>query len=130
MQRALYWTTTALLIAELLAGGIADLIRARWAADVMIHLGYPLYMMTILGFWKVLAAVALAVPGFPRLRDWAYAGTFFEITGALASHLLHRDPVGAAISPLVFTALVVVSWKLNEDRRTAHGSAAQPARNR
>ena len=117
MKTALYWTTTTLLIAELLAGGIGDLARAKWASAILISLGYPLYLMSILGFWKVLAALALAVPGFPRIRDWAYAGTFFEITGALASHLLHRDPPVTAISPFAFTVLAIVSWKLWDERR-------------
>jgi hypothetical protein len=65
-----------------------------------VHLGYPLYFVTILGFWKVLGAMALLAPRFPRLKEWAYAGTFFEMTGAAASHAMsgnaavarHCDP--------------------------------------
>ena len=111
-------------MAELFVGGIADLMRAQWASEVMIHLGYPLYMMTILGFWKVLAAVALVFPRISRIREWAYAGTMFELTGAAASHLLRGDGLAAAVAPSVFTLLTVLSWILWNDRAGRIGSAS------
>lgn len=112
MKSVLYWLATGIIVAELFVGGIADLMRVRWASEVMIHLGYPIYMMTILGFWKVLAAVTLVFPRINRIREWAYAGTVFELTGAAASHLLRGDGLTAAIAPSVFTLLTLISWIL------------------
>lgn len=112
MKSVLYWLATGIIVAELFVGGVADLMRARWASEVMIHLGYPLYMMTILGFWKVLAAAALVFPRINRIREWAYAGTVFELTGAAASHLLRGDGLAVAIAPSVFTLLTLISWIL------------------
>ncbi len=112
MKTSIYWLATSALSLELFVGGVADLMRAHWASAVMLHLGYPLYMMLIIGTWKVLGSVAIIVPLRRTIREWAYAGTFFEITGALASHLLHRDPVGALAPPIAFTLITLLSWKL------------------
>jgi uncharacterized membrane protein YphA (DoxX/SURF4 family) len=93
-QRIGYWTTTAVVSFELLAGGVTDLVHGRTVlvigppvVEVITRLGYPVYLLTILGCWKLLGAATLLVPRFPRLKEWAYAGTFFEMTGAIASGL-------------------------------------------
>jgi uncharacterized membrane protein len=109
MKNALYWIVTTIIVAELLVGGISDLARAKWAAEIMVHLGYPVYMMFILGFWKVLASVALIVPRFDRIKEWAYAGTIFEMTGAVASHLFRGDTLSSVIAPSAFTLLTIFS---------------------
>jgi uncharacterized membrane protein YphA (DoxX/SURF4 family) len=77
-----YWTTPGIL--ALLAGGAAELAHYRPTIDGIVHLGYPVYFVTIIGVWKVLGALALLAPGFPRLKEWAYAGIFFNMTGAAA----------------------------------------------
>src|SRR2546430_16157496 len=81
-----------------LGGGVTDLAQGRasvvsgpFVADVITHLGYPVYLLTILGVWKLAGGVTLLVPGFPRLKEWAYAGIFFELTGAAASFVARRD---------------------------------------
>jgi uncharacterized membrane protein YphA (DoxX/SURF4 family) len=85
---------------------------------VIKHLGYPEYFMTILGIWYVLAGVALFVPRFPRLKEWAYAGLVFNYTGAALSHLASGDGVGSLVAPVTFTGLVFCSWVLRpSDRR-------------
>jgi uncharacterized membrane protein YphA (DoxX/SURF4 family) len=84
---------------------------------IIQHLGYPPYFMTILGVWYVLAGVALLVPRFPRLKEWAYAGLFFNYTGAAASHLAAGDPATALIGPVIFTGLVAASWALRPASR-------------
>lgn len=112
----LYRIATLAIVLELLAGGIGDLLQARWAAEVMVHLGYPLYVMSILGAWKVLGAIAIAQPQNGLLAEWAYAGTFFELTGALASHVLARDAIGSYIAPVVFAVLTLISWHLRKSR--------------
>ena len=62
-----------------------DGYHLRNNVEGIVHLGYPLYFITIIGFWKVLGAITLLAPGFPRLKEWAYAGIFFDLTGAAAS---------------------------------------------
>ena len=69
-------------------------------------------MLRILGVWKVLGALALATPGWPRLKEWAYAGALFDFSGAVVSHLAVGDPMGKAIAPLVFAVLTMASWAL------------------
>jgi uncharacterized membrane protein YphA (DoxX/SURF4 family) len=113
-----YWTTTGVVAFVLSTGGAAQLLQRPDNVDGLVHLGYPVYLGTILGFWKVLGAVALLVPRFPRLKEWAYAGCFFELTGAAASHALCGDGAGYVIGPLVFAALAVASWALRPQSRT------------
>jgi hypothetical protein len=120
-----YWTTTTLVALEALAGGVTDLAHGRTVlvagppvVEVISHLGYPMYLLTILGVWKLLGAIALLVPGFPRLKEWAYAGIFFELTGAAASHVARGDEVRELFAPLILTVLTVASWALRPQSRT------------
>ena len=82
-----YWVTTALVEFELILGGIWDVLRTQHVRGLIHLLGYPEYFLIILGVWKLLGAVALVMPGFPRLKEWTYAGVIFNFTGAIASHL-------------------------------------------
>src|SRR6266498_3998029 len=88
-----YWTSTTAVALELVVGGVGGLLRGRVMLvgphydEILPHLGYPVYLLKILGWWKPLGAIALLVPRFPRLKEWAYAGTFFNMTGAAASHM-------------------------------------------
>jgi uncharacterized membrane protein YphA (DoxX/SURF4 family) len=119
-----YWATTIIIVLELLAGGVTDLIHGPallFAGDpvvlIMARLGYPAYLLTILGVWKLLGAVALLVPRFPRLKEWAYAGIFIELTGAAASATTRGDGVGDLIAPLAFAVLTLASWALRPPDR-------------
>jgi uncharacterized membrane protein YphA (DoxX/SURF4 family) len=85
---------------------------------VMRALGYPLYFLTILGTWKVLGAAALLAPRLPRLKEWAYAGIFFDLTGAAISHAFSGDPAGKVATPLVFLLLAGASWALRPPARS------------
>jgi len=96
-----YWLATLLLVFGVLSGGVAELFRLRGNVEGMVHLGYPLYFITIIGFWKVLGSIALLVPGFPRLKEWAYAGIFFNMTDAAASHAACGDAAWHVIVTLV-----------------------------
>lgn len=111
-----YWSVTGLLVAELLLGGIWDIARTRHVVDVVTQLGYPAYILTILGVWKLLAAPALLAPRLPLLKEWAYAGVFFEMTGAAVSHLACGGGPGVIVA-LVTAALAVVSWWLRPASR-------------
>ncbi|XYH93318.1 DoxX family protein [Sorangium sp. So ce1128] len=115
-----YWISTGLLGLAFAAGGLADLAGSPQVLEGMAHLGYPPYFATILGVWKVLGAVALLAPRFPRLKEWAYAGIFFDLTGAAASHAAVGDAAGQVMTPLVLVTVAAASWALRpESRRLA-----------
>ncbi len=107
-----YWITTALLAFVLLSGGAAQLARQAQNVEGMVQLGYPVYLLTILGLWKVLGAIALLAPRFPRLKEWAYAGAFFDLTGASASHAFSSDSLFHILVPLAIAAVLFASWAL------------------
>jgi hypothetical protein len=113
-----YWTFTLLVAAEMVAGSMWDLLRIEYVRVVLTHLGYPLYLLLILGVWKLPCAVAMLVPRFPRLKEWAYAGAFFNYSGAAASHLSVGDGADKWSAPLIFAAVTLASWALRPpDRR-------------
>ncbi|HEY9535460.1 MAG TPA: DoxX family protein [Mucilaginibacter sp.] len=105
-----YWIATALLSAGMLGSGISQLMRAKQMVDIITHLGYPLYIMTILGVWKILGVIVILVPGFKLIKEWAYAGLFFAMSGALISHLIMGDSGKAVIGPLAQSIFVILSW--------------------
>jgi uncharacterized membrane protein YphA (DoxX/SURF4 family) len=106
-----YWVATALVAAELAVGGAWDILRMPAVRGVITHLGYPGYFLVILGTWKLAGAAALLVPRFPRVKEWAYAGAFFECTGGVGSHLAVRDGVNFEVAFLsIMTGLLIASW--------------------
>lgn len=112
-----YWILTGLLAAELLTGGVWDVARTHYVVGVVTGLGYPVYLLPIVGVWKLLAVPAVLVPGFGRIKEWAYAGIFFEMSGAAASHAACSQWT-EAIVPLIIAALAMASWALRPPRRT------------
>lgn len=122
--RIFYWTTTTLIALETLIGGFADLTHTRtvlvsgpFVTDVLAGLGYPVYVLWILGIWKILGSITLAVPSFLRLKEWAYAGIVFELSGAVAS-LAARGRTADLIAPLFLLGLALASWALRPASRT------------
>jgi hypothetical protein len=112
-----YRTSTAITAFVLFSGGLADLFGAQWAVAGIVALGFPAYLATILGVWKILGAVALTVPGYARLKEWAYAGVVFDLSGATVAHLVSGSP---AFHPVVTTTLLVVaglSWATRPSTR-------------
>jgi hypothetical protein len=113
-----YWATTV-LVAFSMSGGIAQLARVPGVVDGFVRiLGYPPYFVTILGLWKVLGAIAILVPRFPRLKEWAYAGIFFDLTGAAASNVAVHGSAFHILAPLIVAVLAVTSWALRPPSRT------------
>lgn len=112
-----YWALTGIIAWEMAAGSIWDLLRIDFVRGVFHHLGYPLFLLLILGMWKAPCAVVLIVPRFPRLKEWAYAGAVFNYTGAAASHLLAGDGPSAWAGPAVFAAMTLGSWALRPGSR-------------
>jgi DoxX-like protein len=113
-----YWVTTRLVAFAMFSGAIAELTQRPETIDGMKQLGYPLYFVMILGMWKLLGSVALVIPGFPRIQEWAYAGIFFTMTGAAISHLVCHDAAWHVVVTLGLAALAVASSALRPgDRR-------------
>src|SRR5947208_15562898 len=116
-----YWTMTVLVAMPIGSGGVAQIAQyiASPHGSVPV-LGYPMYFFAILGFWKVLGAIAILVPRFPRLKEWAYAGIFFDLTGAAAS-CAASGGYGAygfhVIAPLIMAGFMAASWALRPASR-------------
>jgi uncharacterized membrane protein YphA (DoxX/SURF4 family) len=117
-RNAIYWVTTALLALELVLGGIWDVLKVPQVHVIINRLGYPPYFLVILGIWKLLGAMAVAVPRFPRLKEWAYAGVVFDLTGALASNLVSgvTNP-GTLAYLLLMMGVTATSWALRPASR-------------
>jgi hypothetical protein len=116
-----YWITTILVAFFIGGGGLSQMWQYHANPHgVVAVLGYPLYFFAILGFWKVLGAIAILVPRFPRLKEWAYAGIFFDLTGAAAS-CAAVGVYGAfgfhILAPLIIAGLTVASWALRPASR-------------
>lgn len=113
----IYWVATVLMAFGMLSSGIAQLLQTQDMIDLISHVGYPLYFMYILGTWKVLAVIAILIPKFGLLKEWAYAGLFFAMTGAFFSHLAIGDGFRELIGPFMQTLFIVVSWYLRPESR-------------
>lgn len=113
-----FWVTTIFGPASFVIGGYLHLTRDPQVMATLAHLGYPVYFATIMGVWKLLGAIAIVVPGIPRLKEWAYAGFFFDLTGAAATRAFVGDSAADILAPLVFLALVAASWALRPASRT------------
>jgi len=123
-KKIIYWVATIWLALGMLATGILQLLRVEAEGALappgvygITHLGYPVYLLTILGFWKILGVVAILIPKFPLVKEWAYAGFFFLMSGAIFSHIAVGDPVSEIIPSLLLLVLTVVSWYLRPDSR-------------
>jgi uncharacterized membrane protein YphA (DoxX/SURF4 family) len=126
MKRIFYWVATGLIVLESAAGSEWDLVRTAFVRGIFDRLGYPYYLLTILGVWKVLAVVALLAPRYPRVKEWAYTGLFLVYSGAAASHLFAGDTAGAW-GPLGLALITVASWALRPaSRRLSEGASGVP----
>jgi len=112
-----YWISTIWLALGMLATGALQLFKAKAEGAVappgvygITHLGYPVYFLTILGVWKILGVVALLIPKFPLLKEWAYAGFFFAMSGAVFSHIASGDSMTQNVPALLLLILTVISW--------------------
>ena len=123
-----FWILTTLVVLSQLVSGVLDLAGFEPITKSVTALGYPAYVLYILGPCKILGAITLAAPGFPRLKEWAYAGFVFDFVGAFASHALHGDGPGLLIPPLIPLSLLIGSYVLRPaDRRLPVPEAAESA---
>src|SRR6186713_2287346 len=123
--KIIYWISTIWLALGMISTGLVQIVKAKegpGGVDSSIHLGYPIYFLTILGAWKILGAITILIPKFPLLKEWAYAGFFFVMSGAIFSHIATGDPMVEIIPSLLLLSLTVLSWYFRPaDRKLASG---------
>ena len=112
-NKIIYWIATIWLALGMLATGAGQLFKMKngqGGEDMITHLGYPIYLLILLGLWKILGTAAVLIPKFPLLKEWAYAGFFFIMSGAIFSHIAIGDPVSELFPALLLLILTLVSW--------------------
>ncbi len=109
-NKIVFWVSTIWLSLGMLSTGIVQLIRMEEEVDMMTNLGYPIYFLTILGIWKILGVTAVLLPKFPLIKEWAYAGFFFTMSGAVISHIAVGDSATELFGPILLIVLTVISW--------------------
>ncbi|QYC45846.1 hypothetical protein Nocox_41525 [Nonomuraea coxensis DSM 45129] len=131
-RRITYWLSTLVLASGLVGSGVQQLLRIEGEGAMappyawgIVQLGYPVYVLTLLGVWKILGAVAILLPRYPLLKEWAYAGLFFLLTGGMFSHVAAGDPWIQLLPAIFLLALTALSWHFRPaDRKLP----PQPAR--
>ena len=116
-KKVIYWISTLWLALGMTSTGVVQLFKLKADVDQIIHLGYPVYLLTILGIWKILGVMAVLVPKFPVLKEWAYAGFFFAMSGAAISHIVSGDRVSQIFPSLLLLILTMVSWYFRPESR-------------
>lgn len=110
-NKIIYWIATLWLALGMVSTGIVQLLKVKEETEVITGLGYPIYFLTLLGIAKLLGVVAVLIPKFPVLKEWAYAGFFFAMLGAIFSHIASGNAsMGVIFPPLLLLVLTVVSW--------------------
>ncbi len=109
-NKIIYWITTLWLALGMTSTGIVQLLNVKAEVEMMNKLGYPVYFLTILGIWKLLGVIAILVPKFPLVKEWAYAGFFFAMSGAVFSHAAVGDEAIAYFGPSLLILLTITSW--------------------
>lgn len=119
-NKIIYWVATLWLSLGMLSTAIVQILRLEEEADMFKHLGYPVYFLIILGVWKILGVAAVLIPKSPTVKEWAYAGFFFAMSGAIISHLVLGDPFSEIAPALLLLVLTIVSWYFRPaDRKVA-----------
>jgi uncharacterized membrane protein YphA (DoxX/SURF4 family) len=124
-RKIIYWFFTCWLALGMVSTGMVQLLRMPEEVAVFTELGYPVYLMTLIGVWKLLGTIAVLAPKFPLLKEWAYAGFFFCMSGAAVSHIAAGHSAGKIWPPLLLLALTVISWYFRPaNRRIIQGNTA------
>ena len=116
-NKIIYWIATIWLALGMLSTGIVQLLKTEDEVTKITQLGYPVYILTILGIWKILGVVVVLLPKIPVIKEWAYAGFFFTMMGAVVSHLVSGSPAGELFGPILLIVLTTVSWCLIPESR-------------
>jgi len=109
-NKIIYWIVTVFLSVGMLAGGIQQMLQIGGYNEIITKLHYPLYVLPLLGVWKILGVIAILIPKFPLLKEWAYAGFFFAMSGAAISHFAVGQSFTEALPALILLAVTVLSW--------------------
>ena len=124
-NKIIYWIATLWLCLGTISSGIVQLFQVNSEVAFILEMGYPSYFIPLLGFWKILAVVALLIPRFALIKEWAYAGIFFAMSGALYSHLALGHPAGEIFPPVLLLVLTFLSWYFRpESRKVSWAKAA------
>ena len=115
--KIIYWIATIWLALGMLSTAIVQLMKNKEEIDMMTALGYPIYILMILGVWKILGVITILIPKFPLLKEWAYAGFFFIMSGAIISHLVVGDSAKTLFGPLLLIVLTIASWYFRPPNR-------------
>ena len=120
-KKVIYWIATVWLALGMISTGAGQLLKAKTGAggvDSITHLGYPIYFLTLLGIWKILGAITVLMPKFPLLKEWAYVGFFFAMSGAIFSHIMVGNSFKEMAPSLLLLVLTIISWYFRpEDKK-------------
>ena len=125
LNTRVYWISTGLLGLGMLGAGVQEVLRAPDLVEAGAALGYPEYLLTILGVAKLLGAPVLLAPQFRILKEWAYAGFTFDFSGAFISHLVVGDPVDRTAPAAVCLGILSISYFFYRRWRTANDARSQ-----
>ena len=118
-----YWIATVLTVVALGGSGVMQLLKPPELVANMERLGYPLYVMSLMGVFKIAGVITIAVPKLPRLKEWAYAGIFINMVGGAYSHVASKDPIGEAVPVMVILIFALTSLTLRPESRRLAGPA-------
>lgn len=121
-KKITYWVLTIVLALTMLNGGINDVLRNPPYYNILLQFGYPGYLSVIIGAWKLLGIIAILVPGFPRVKEWAYAGFIILLVCALSTRIATHDDSASGIFDIVFIFITAASWALRPTGRTLKGA--------
>lgn len=116
-NKIIYWVVTIFLSFGMLAGGIQQLLQIGGYVEIIKELGYPKYLLSILGVWKILGVIAILIPKFPLLKEWAYAGFFFAMSGAMVSHFSVGQSSTDALPSSILLLVTILSWYFRPENR-------------
>lgn len=125
-NKIIYWFFTLWLSLGMTSSGIVQLLEMKEETEFILALGYPGYFLTILGIWKILGVAAILIPRFPLLKEWAYAGFFFVMSGAILSHIAMDDPINEIFPSILLLTLTVISWYLRPASRKLNSLITEP----
>jgi len=123
-NKIMYWVFTLWLSLGMAVTGVVQFLHIKEEAEMFVHLGYPPYLLSILGIWKILGVIAILIPKFALLKEWAYAGFFFVMSGAVFSHLVMGDGAKEFFGPVLLLVLTVLSWYLRPDDKKVVSKAS------
>lgn len=126
-NKIIYWIATLWLSLGMFSSGLLQFLQGKDQVDFITNLGYPAYFLKLIGVWKILGVIAVLIPRYPLLKEWAYAGFFFTMSGAIYSHIANGDQAQEFFGPTLLLVLTVLSWYFRPaDRKVGSLSPASP----